>query len=446
MRRRVWIGYIALLALIWLATCAEAHAASKLRFFEALAFAPIALGMALGSAAVVVARRARKMIARRAKKLELISTFGAQDADLTVFAPPSAPPESEILIQVMIHPPDRKSEAQARALTIESQAKELASIPLTLQLSRNDSIKISFECERAQISEAVQRTKWNGRSVSLYFMMRLPATTTPLTLNPKLRVFVNAVPAGYVVFKIHVDHNSSDLPLLIAKQRARSFKSAFLSYASEDRIEVLKAAQLIKALRMRCFQDVLSETPGDRWRENLFSEIQKSDVFLLFWSKYARQSDWVIKEAEFALQWSKLAPPNRPLELIPVLLEGPPPPPPPASLQEIHFNDPIRYVIFAEENISQPSYPRDTLAAKISNPKFIQKRLSQKPTTMSKALKRTITMTLPDEYPDDLPGGVVIRGIVVQILKALSALSFILALILIVHEYMGDILDVYGGH
>jgi hypothetical protein len=111
MRRRVWIGYIALLAFFfWLATCAEAHAASKVRSFEILVYGLLGSGIALGSAAVAVARRSRKIIARRAKKLKLISTLGAQDADLTVFAPPSAPPESEILIQVMIHPPDRKSE------------------------------------------------------------------------------------------------------------------------------------------------------------------------------------------------------------------------------------------------------------------------------------------------------------------------------------------------
>src|SRR4029453_8986434 len=101
-----------------------------------------------------------------------------------------------------------------------------------------------------------------------------------------------------------------------------------------------KAAQLLSALRVQCFQDVLSQRPGDRWRERLFSEIEKCDVFLLFWSRYARESEWVIKEAEYALLYSKLAPTKQPREIVPILLEGPPPPAPPKSLEEINFNDP----------------------------------------------------------------------------------------------------------
>src|SRR5262245_2522601 len=174
MTRRASISYIVLLAFfIWLATYAGAHAASAPESsVDILVYVLFGSSAALGGAAAAVARRAKK----------LISTLGAQDTDLTVFAPPSAPPESEIIIQVMIHTPHRQSEPQARALKIEPLAQELASIPLTLQLSRNDRIKISLDCEGTQISDAVQHINWNGRSVFLYFMMRLPATVTPITL------------------------------------------------------------------------------------------------------------------------------------------------------------------------------------------------------------------------------------------------------------------------
>src|SRR5262249_3970091 len=108
------------------------------------------------------------------------------------------------------------------------------------------------------------------------------------------------------------------------------------------------AAQVIRALKMEFFQDVLKITPGERWERRLYSEIESCDVFLLFWSSHAKASKWVVREAEYALQVSKNVL-GQPLEIIPILLEGPPPPDPPPSLQEIHFNDPIRYVIFAEE-------------------------------------------------------------------------------------------------
>jgi hypothetical protein len=317
------------------------------------------------------------VVVRRSKRV--ISTFRAQDADVTVFSPRSAPPGSKILIQVMVHAIELKPEAHARALKIEPSAEELASTPLTIQLNQNDNIKVSLDCEGTEISEPVQNANWNGRIVCFYFMMQLPASRSELIVSPRLRVFVNAVPAGFVVFKIKVQPNSSpDFPLVVAEQEGRAFKSAFLSYASEDRVEVLKAAQLIKALRMQFFQDVLSASAGDYWRERLFSEIEKCDVFLLFWSKHARASDWVIREAEYALRCSKSAPPDRSLEIIPVLLEGPPPPLPPPSLQEIHFNDPIRYVIFAEESISTKG--------SVYRPPPFRKRASQRPISEADAI------------------------------------------------------------
>ena len=135
-------------------------------------------------------------------------------------------------------------------------------------------------------------------------------------------------------------------------ETARSFRKPFLSYASEDRVHVLRAAQLLEALKMQYFQDILKLSPGDRWERRLYAEIDSSDVFLLFWSRNAQQSEWVIREAEYALERAKAPSPTQaPLEIVPVLLEGPPPPLPPPSLSGIHFNDPIRHVIFAEESV-----------------------------------------------------------------------------------------------
>jgi len=320
-------------------------------------------------------------------------TLKPQDADLTVFAPPVAAPNSEILVQIIIHTPDREAEARSRALKIEPTAEELASTPLTIQLNRNDDIKITFDCEDAKVSEPVQNIRWNGRIVCLYFMIRLPDTKSVMYLVPKLRVFINSIPAGSIVFRIKVAPFASDLPLAFAQQEGRAFEWAFVSYAHEDRVEVLKAAQLMSALRIRYFQDLLSASPGDRWRERLFSEIERCDVFLLFWSKHAQESEWVIKEAEYALRCAKSSPADRPLEIVPVLLEGPPPPPPPDSLREIHFNDPIRYVIFAEESVAkehsvtrlESSNPRGLL-----NQRPIDIRGDQQPATTPAGTRPTI--------------------------------------------------------
>jgi hypothetical protein len=183
--------------------------------------------------------------------------------------------------------------------------------------------------------------------------MQLPSAQSELTLTPKLRVFVNAVPAGNLVFKIRV---LPDVPASVPTfihQEAQAFRKPFLSYAKEDRALVLRAAQVIRALRMEYFQDILKIDPGERWERRLYQEIEQCDVFLLFWSHYASASKWVVKEAELALQYSKTLTAQKRLEIVPVILEGPPPPDPPTSLREINFNDPLRCIIFAEESAAK---------------------------------------------------------------------------------------------
>jgi hypothetical protein len=129
---------------------------------------------------------------------------------------------------------------------------------------------------------------------------------------------------------------------------ARRYQYAFLSYASADRVEVLKRAQALKAIRIGFFQDLLHLEPGERWQRRLFEEIDKCDLFLLFWSSSAARSDWVLKEAQYALNRCRSSADQLP-EITPIVLEGPPIPTPPNELAEIHFNDALRYVIAAAE-------------------------------------------------------------------------------------------------
>jgi TIR domain len=284
----------------------------------------------------------------------------AQDVDLTVFAPIAAPPREEVIVQVIFHTPEREIEAQSRASKVDADAQTLASVPLTIQLRVGDNIKVTLESDGLTISEPVQTANWNGRLVCVYFTARMPRHDG--IVRPRLRVFVNGVPAGTVVFKISVEWNPRDQSPSPVEGGGRAFRRPFLSYASEDRVQVLKAAQLLGALKIQCFQDVLSLSPGERWERRLYEEIDRSDLFLLFWSRSAQKSEWVIREAEYALKRLQEAPADRQLEIVPVLLEGPPAPLPPASLNGIHFNDPIRHIIFAEESVADAKKAADRRA------------------------------------------------------------------------------------
>ena len=90
------------------------------------------------------------------------------------------------------------------------------------------------------------------------------------------------------------------------------------------------------------FQDILDLNPGERWRKRLWKEIDRCDIFVLFWSKAAQESEWVIKEADRA--WRRQASNGglRPA-LRPEVLEHPAPVPSEDWLGDFHFDDPKYY-------------------------------------------------------------------------------------------------------
>jgi TIR domain len=279
-----------------------------------------------------------------------------QDADVIVFAPASGPPREEVLVQVFVNTPDQAEAALGQARRTDSGGAVLAMRPLEIPLRVGDQIKLTLESDAEVPADSVQHGSWNGRWVCFYFMLKLPDVAAEKVVLSRLRVFVNGTPAGLVLFKIKAMPGAPDLLPSLVPQESRAWKKFFISYASEDRVEVLKAVQVMNALKVDYFQDLLTLSPGDRWEPRLFAEIENCDVFLLFWSRHARQSEWVIREAEHALICSRAAS-GRPAEIVPVLLEGPPPPLPPDSLRDIHFNDPIRYVIFAAETTGLAQQP-----------------------------------------------------------------------------------------
>ena len=64
---------------------------------------------------------------------------------------------------------------------------------------------------------------------------------------------------------------------------------------------------------------------------------------MLFWSQAAKDSQWVLQEAEHALKHQQENPDSEP-DIVPVILEQNVRPPP--SLAALHFNDRFNYLIY----------------------------------------------------------------------------------------------------
>ncbi|MDQ3920521.1 MAG: toll/interleukin-1 receptor domain-containing protein, partial [Acidobacteriota bacterium] len=277
----------------------------------------------------------------------------------TVFAPPSAAPGDGFLVQAFAHLREHASQLLEIAGASIIDPKQMGSKRLTVTVERGGELTFFLAMPGLEIDEPTQAITWDGEISSVEFGVTVPETFRPKTLFGTITLSYESVPIGHVkfMFKVAAEPACEKAEPPPAEPPSQSFvryKQAFISYASEDRAEVLKRVQMLKTVRINFFQDILSLDPGEQWEQILYKYIDESDVIFLFWSSAAKRSQWVERELRHALDrrgGSDVAPP----EIVPVILEGPPFVAPPEYLQQLHFGDRFAYFIKAEEEARQPA-------------------------------------------------------------------------------------------
>jgi len=271
--------------------------------------------------------------------------IGADLVDMSVFGPTAIEAGGEGLIQVFLHTLSQREIAKALAQETDHDTARRGVQTLAAEIARGQRVEIILEGRGLSVGGEMQTVVWRGEPCACQFTVSVAANSTGRTFHPRVLVLVDSVPVGSLTFalKVTAEAASKTEPELRG-DRARRYHYAFLSYASPDRAEVFKRAQGLKAGGTSFFNDLLSLDPGERWEKRLYQEIDRCDVFYLFWSSQAKESEWVMKETEYALA-RRMASANGDPDIVPVIIEGPPPPSPPESLKDIHFNDSLLYVL-----------------------------------------------------------------------------------------------------
>lgn len=265
------------------------------------------------------------------------------EVELAAFAPSACEAGETILVQALLHLPADRQAAAVMAAAADPAAICKTSQTLSIALERGQSVDLELEAPGCQIDEVRQSATWRGEPVAVQFFVTVPNDRTK-PVPVRIVVVRFGVPVGTVRFMIPVRAGAKDSMLQVQGDEAKRFARAFLSYASPDRVAVLGYAEALSMVGIKVFQDVLSLDPGDRWEKRLYEEIERSDLFVLFWSTAASQSKWVIAEAGYALRSANESPTQDPT-IRPFPLEGPPIPTIPEDLKAIHFNDKFRYMI-----------------------------------------------------------------------------------------------------
>ena len=202
--------------------------------------------------------------------------------------------------------------------------------PGMAQINRNQQVRIYLQAtDGIEIDEPWQTCIWNGVPTSCVFDISVPEDFSEKRIKLKGRVYLGDIVLTDIRLTIKPEQSNDNCE--ITKQ---SFKSAFVSYSSKDRSKVTARIQGMEAAApdIDLFIDVKDLHSGEHWEERLYNEILKRDLFYLFWSNNAADSEWVQKELKFALE-------NKSSECIePIALESPDICPPPKELEHKHFN------------------------------------------------------------------------------------------------------------
>jgi hypothetical protein len=264
------------------------------------------------------------------------------NVECSVFGPPAAPPGGTVLIQVFLHLANQAEHASFLAAAMDASTKLKGTRSLDLAIKRGTRVEIALSANGLVVDEPVQSVVWRGEPAFCQFLATIPAGTSGQSFFPVVRVSVDGKLVGPIKFRLSSDATASRPVSEPLGDHAKPYKYAFVSYATQDRKEVLKRLQMLEVMKTKFFQDILSIEAGDRWKKKLYLNIDRCDLFLLFWSQAAKDSEWVIKEAEYALAHQRENPHREP-DLVPVVLEQNVPPPP--SLSAFQFNDRIGYLI-----------------------------------------------------------------------------------------------------
>jgi len=250
----------------------------------------------------------------------------SQKVVFTLTAPEHVTVKVAFELFVWAHVPEERAKVLARAREeLGRDILERAKGPVRIASGTTLSVRLTIP--GAEIAEPEDTMVWEGESTCASFVVTLPELGEGGKSPGVAHIYANGVQVAKISFVLSAAG--------VVESAGVRYKKAFASYASDDRDAVLGRIQGIHKVvpEMEIFLDVVSLRSGKNWEQELWRVIPESDIFYLFWSHHARESEWVEKEWRCALK-------ERGIEFIdPVPLESPRESPPPPELSSLHFND-----------------------------------------------------------------------------------------------------------
>ncbi|HYY28075.1 MAG TPA: toll/interleukin-1 receptor domain-containing protein [Chthoniobacterales bacterium] len=254
----------------------------------------------------------------------------------SVFAPGTIRPTQQFILDLWAHLATQSDE-------VTSLAREFArdrrlGLKAGANVTRGTVLSVMLDLPSLRVKDPTDAIVWAGTPVYASFIVEAPADAVPGAHIGRVIISASSIPIAKVTFSLPIEAAgapSDEAPLVPVPAIRDQPRSAFASYSSRDRKDVLGRVQGMTKIRrdLDVFVDVLALRSGQDWEMQIRHQIPARDVFFLFWSLNASRSKEVDREWRLALE-------IRGLNYIdPIPLTDPRLSPPPKELASLHFND-----------------------------------------------------------------------------------------------------------
>ncbi|HEY0429565.1 MAG TPA: TIR domain-containing protein [Pyrinomonadaceae bacterium] len=286
---------------------------------------------------------------------EIVMSDGAGDTpqeevQCTAYAASKVQAGSDFVVQIFAHLAGQIENLTAMAKRVDATAAAPISDQITEKIKRGATLSFRLVIESLGIDKQSDSHIWGGDIIHERFIVSVPENQNASEKWCKIYLVEDSVPVGSLMFKIEIvsaDAQLKETPPQPVEAFTR-FQNPFISYSTKDRPQVLMRVQMLDVEKKNYFMDVLDIERGANWAQTIEENINKCDVFYLFWSENAKNSVEVKEEVLMAFSRQggiETAPPD----IIPIPLGKPPPVQPPDELKFLQFNDTFSYLIFAAE-------------------------------------------------------------------------------------------------
>ena len=218
----------------------------------------------------------------------------------SIFAPSEIKRKAHMLVQVYLHLFEETE--QIKALAIESQKNAIRRdyVPLQCKINKGDRVDITLNIygETLLMSET-KSVIWLGHFTKCSFDYFVPKNIDVEELRCVTLMTINDIPIGESRFINNIVESPQALNTEIISHR---YSKIFISYTHKDEWKVKSFHEGLKLMGVEHFFDRAYLKAGNIYPKIIQDYINSADLFVLFWSENALNSEYVEKERTQALK------------------------------------------------------------------------------------------------------------------------------------------------